>query len=255
VTTGTLLAGKRVLVTGAGAGLGRGIALACAADGADVIVTSLSENGVHVAQEIEAQGGRASWIACDVTDRKQVATAILRSAAGDGLHGVVHNAITRGTNSATPLEGWDAARWESEIAVALRGAFYVASACAATLATTGGAMVLMSSAAAVEGSATNTIYAVVKAATRGLARGLTAEWGPHGVRVNTVVPLAVSPTVERTFASDPALRDRMTALTSLRRLGDPVADVGPAVAFLLSDHASYITGQTIAIDGGRLVHL
>jgi 3-oxoacyl-[acyl-carrier protein] reductase len=130
---------------------------------------------------------------------------------------------------------------------------YLARACAQPLAAAGGAMVLMSSAAAVEGSKTNSVYAVVKGATRGFARGLAAEWGPSGVRVNTVVPLAISPTVERGFAADPALAERMAALTSLKRVGDAVDDIGPAVALLISDHARFVTGQTIAIDGGRLV--
>jgi NAD(P)-dependent dehydrogenase (short-subunit alcohol dehydrogenase family) len=254
VTAAPMLEGKRVMVTGAGAGLGRGIVLACAREGADVVVTSLSDNGRDVAGEVIRRGGRASWLRCDVSSRDDVDQAVA-VAARSGLHGVVHNAIARGSGGPSALTDWDEARWESEIAVALRGAMYLARASAAPLAGTRGAMVLMSSAAAVEGSVTSSLYAVVKGATRGFARGLAAEWGPAGVRVNTVVPLAISPTVERSFAADPALRSRMAALTSLGRIGDAADDVGPAVAFLVSDHARFITGQTIALDGGRLVPL
>jgi len=220
-----------------------------------VIVAALGGNGAVVVDEIETSGGAAVWCRCDVTDRDQVDAAVELAVRRGGLHGAVHNAIARGSDSPTGLEAWDPGRWETEAAVALRGAYHVAAAAGAALAERHGSYVLMSSAAGVEGSADVCIYATLKAATRGLARGLAREWGPSGVRVNVVVPLARTPTVNRMFASDPSIELRMAQLAALGRIGDAEEDVAPVVAYLLSDDARYVSGQTIAADGGRLVPL
>jgi NAD(P)-dependent dehydrogenase (short-subunit alcohol dehydrogenase family) len=246
---------KRVLVTGSGAGLGRAIALRAAAEGAEVIVASLGDNGADVVAEIEGRNGAAIWCRCDVTDRQQVEAAVALAVGRGGLHGAVHNAIARGSYAATSFEEWEPDLWEKHVAVALRGAYHVAAATGAALADQRGSLVLMTSAAAIEGIADLGIYATVKAATRGLARGLAREWGPAGVRVNIVAPLARTPTVDRTFASDPSIEPRMARLSALRRIGDGETDVAPVIAFLLSDDARYVSGQTIAADGGRLVPL
>ena len=87
-------------------------------------------------------------------------------------------------------------------------------------------------------------------AESGLMRSLAREWGPEGVRVNAVAPLAMTPAMEKAFVSDPAMEARVMSRNPLRRLGDPADDIGSAVRFLLSDDAAYVTGQTLMIDGG-----
>jgi 3-oxoacyl-[acyl-carrier protein] reductase len=122
-------------------------------------------------------------------------------------------------------------------------------------ASDGGRLILVSSAAGIEGSASLPLYAAVKAAQRGLAKSLAREWGERGVTVNCIAPIAVTGALADAFDKNPALRGRLEARTPLRRLGDPERDVGSVVAFLASDAAGYITGQTIVCDGGSFTGL
>jgi NAD(P)-dependent dehydrogenase (short-subunit alcohol dehydrogenase family) len=90
---------------------------------------------------------------------------------------------------------------------------------------------------------------MVKGAQRGLARALAREWGPDGIRVNCLAPLASTPAMETAFANEPAMAERVLARNPLGRLGDATTDIGPAVRFLLSDDARYVTGNTVMADG------
>ena len=113
-----------------------------------------------------------------------------------------------------------------------------------------GAYVVLTSEAGFEGKAKLPAYAAVKAAQRGLARVLAHEWGPDGVRVNCIAPLASTPAMEAAFEHDPAMADRVLGRNPLGRLGDAADDIGPAVRFLVSDDARYLTGNTLMADGG-----
>jgi NAD(P)-dependent dehydrogenase (short-subunit alcohol dehydrogenase family) len=95
------------------------------------------------------------------------------------------------------------------------------------------------------------VYAAAKAATQTLTRAAAAEWGPQGIRVIAVLPAATSPASEAWRGANPEEYERSMASIPLRRLGDPVAEIGPAVAFLCGPAAGYITGTTIAVDGGQ----
>jgi len=108
----------------------------------------------------------------------------------------------------------------------------------------------MTSEAGFEGKKLLAAYATIKASQRGMMRALAREWGPEGVRVNAVAPLAMTPAMENAFVSDPQMEARVNSRIPLRRVGDPVEDVGPVVRFLLGDDARYLTGQTLMIDGG-----
>jgi 3-oxoacyl-[acyl-carrier protein] reductase len=106
-----------------------------------------------------------------------------------------------------------------------------------------------------DGSRMLPAYSIVKGAIRGLAKSLAREWGPEGVGVAVVSPLAETPALTRAYEVDPTLAARLAARIPMRRLGDPETDIGAVVVFLVSDAARYITGQTIVVDGGRFTGL
>jgi 3-oxoacyl-[acyl-carrier protein] reductase len=250
------LAGRSVVITGAGRGVGRGIALACAAEGAYVVVASPGENGIATVAEIDERGESATWVQCDVTVRADVRRAIDAAVrATGGLDAVVHNATSRRSSEPVQLEDVDDQLWHDHASVSLRGSYYCAVEAYPHLVARQGRLVLMTSPAGMEGSRTLPVYGIVKAAIRGLAKSLAREWAPHGVTVATVSPLAMTPAMENAFAEDPQLEARLAEAVPMRRLGDPEADIGPVVAFLVGDGARYITGQTIVVDGGRYLGL
>ena len=250
------LAQRTVIVTGAAAGVGRGIALACAAAGAHVVVASRRENGREVVAEIETRGDAASWTQCDVTDLASVERAVHDAIdRTGGLHAAVHNATSNHSSRPHRLEDVDRALFDDHLAVSLRGAYHCAVASFDALKETRGTLIVMTSPAGIEGSATLPLYATVKGALRGFAKSLAREWAPQGVTVNVVSPLAFSPAMEDAIAADPAMEKRLNRRVPLGRVGDAETDVGAAVAFLVGPDAGYITGQTLGIDGGHFMSL
>lgn len=252
----TTLDGRVVLVTGGGSGLGRGLCFACGAAGAAVVVAAPGENGEATAQTVTDRGGTATWVRTDVTSADDVANAVDATIAAHGrLDAVVHNATSRRSSEQQPLADLTADEWDDHLAVTLRGAYLLARTAHQHLRTRRGRFVLMTSPAGMSGSVTLPAYGAVKGALRGFTKSLAVEWGTDDITVNCVSPLATTPALARVFTENPATRERMAAAGALGRIGDPVHDVGPAVVFLLSDAASYITGQTLVVDGGRFTTL
>jgi 3-oxoacyl-[acyl-carrier protein] reductase len=242
-----------VLVTGASGGVGEGVAIACGLAGWDVwIAARRTDEAKRVAAAVDAAGGTGWHVGCDVADADSVRHAVDEIAATCGaLHGVVHNATSG--NSSRPALPHDVPLQElrEHVSVSLRGTFLIAQATFGLLRDSGdGAFVVMTSEAGFEGKARLAPYSMTKAAQRGLARSLAREWGPAGVRVNCVAPLAMTPAMESAFSLDAAMAERVMSRNPLGRLGDPVADIGAAVRFLLSPDARYVTGQTVMVDGG-----
>lgn len=250
-----LLAGKVALVTGAGGGVGRGIAFALAGAGADVVVTARrAVTGDVTSDLIRGRGASAVSIEADVTRRADVERAVGEAVARfGGLDVVVHNAVSDLANDPVQLEDVEADRWDAIAAVSLRASFDCAQVGFPQLRARRGRLIFLTSAAGITGSAFLPPYAAVKGAQRGLAKSLAREWGPLGITVNSIAPLASTPAMDAYFQKNPVARERLVARTPMRRLGDVEHDVGAVAVFLASDAAGYVTGQTIVVDGGSFL--
>ena len=252
-----LMDGKVVLVTGAAAGVGRGVAAAFGAAGAVVgLGVRRPPAAEEAAADVRRAGGTPVILQCDVTDADQSAAAIARLVAEHGrLDAVVHNAVSGRSNAATDFEHTDLDEWEDHSSVTVRATWRLAVQAHEHLRATHGAYLLMSSPAGIEGSERAPFYSAVKAAQRGFVRALAREWGPDDIRVNSVAPLAISPALENMKITEPERVARIEGLVPLGRLGDPETDIGPPSVFLCSEEARYVTGQTLVVSGGRFTGL
>lgn len=248
------LDGHTVVVTGSGAGVGRGIAMALGTAGAHVIVASRSDTGV--AAEIMSFGHRATWTRCDVTVPEDVAQAVDTALSSTGrLDAVVHNATSNRSSQPHRLADVDRQLFDDHYSVSVGGARHCAVAAFDALKVHGGSFLVFTSPAGIEGSATLPLYATMKGALRGFAKSLAREWAPHAITVNVVSPLAYSPAMTAAIEADPAMEERLSRRVPLGRIGDPERDIGSAIAFLVGPSARYITGQTLGVDGGHFMNL
>jgi NAD(P)-dependent dehydrogenase (short-subunit alcohol dehydrogenase family) len=242
---------KVVLVTGASGGVGRGIAVACGSVGWTVWIAARREaQAAEVAAEVDAVGGTGRAVVCDVADPASVRAVVAEVVGRDGrLDGVVHNATSGLSPRPSDLAEVPMADVADHVAVSVRGTYLLAVEAHPHLVAAAGSYVVLTSEAGFEGKARLPVYAAVKAAQRGVARALAREWGPEGVRVNCLAPLAATPAMEQAFAHDPAMAGRVLGRNPLGRLGDAVDDIGPVVRFLLSDDSRYVNGLTVMADG------
>ena len=251
------LSGRTAIVTGAGQGVGEGIARSLAAAGASVVIAARrAETGEPAAEAIRTRGDDAVCIVTDVTDRASMTECVAATVDRYGrLDIMVHNAF----RGATPhrVEDLDAELWTQNSRTAVWGSYYSAVLVFPHLvaAAPHGRLVLVTSPSGVEGSVNIPAYSPVKAAQRAMAKSLSKEWGPHGITVNCIAPVAETPALTSAFEANPVLKERVEARTSLGRIGDPEADIGSVVRFLVSDGGAYVTGQTIVCDGGSFMGL
>jgi 3-oxoacyl-[acyl-carrier protein] reductase len=240
-----------VLITGASRGVGRGLVEAFVAAHWEVAITArVLDDAVAVQRAV---GGDTIAIEADVTVPDSLELAI-ESAAGTfgSLQAVIHNAVSVRSSEPTDLETASLELWEEHASVSLRGLWRCARAAHPHLRDSHGALLVLTSPAGMNGSANGSLYGAVKGGQRAFVRSLAREWGPEGITVNALAPLAMTPALQNAFITQPDMEARLTSIIPLRRFGDPATDIGPAAVFLCGPGARYVTGQNLVVSGGRL---
>ncbi len=245
-----ILEGKVALVTGAGQGVGQGIALALAVEGAKVAVTgrTLAKLEATCAQ-IAGRGGVALPVVCDVKSEASLQAcldAVLEEFGG--LDILVNNAqeVPLGTLDQVTDDAF-AAGWESGPLATFR----MMKLCRPHLKDGGSIVNLASSAGKRWDMSGYGCYAATKEAIRSLTRAAACEWGPEGIRTNVILPHAKSPGLEWWMDNNPEEAAAFVATIPQRRVGDCEDDIGRFVAVLCSDASAYVNGQSIGLDGGQ----
>lgn len=244
------LAGKRILILGGGQGMGEATVRLIASLGAHVAVADLEmERAGKVAADVAASGGTAMPFAYDVLDDAALVAGIERTEADFGpLDGM---ATVIGMAAWSSLIDMDMATWDLDHQRNLRYFFLAAREVARSLMKRAapGSIVCVSSVDGLRSAPTHGSYGAAKAGLVNLARTMAAEWSPHGIRINVVAPGAiVTPRIPFSGVDN---ERKMMAQVPMHRRGS-VDDIAKAIAFFLSDLSPYVTGQTLAVDGGFL---
>ena len=247
------LDGKIAIVTGAGQGIGRGIALALAKEGTAVVVTGRTyEKCLRTADEIKALGGRALPVACDVGRREQVNAAVAATVKEFGTVDILVNSAQAKRDNVAFEDTTD-----DDMALALEsgllGTFYFMQACFPYFKEHGGKIINFGSAAGTEGATGWTAYAAAKEGIRAITRVAAREWGKYKINVNAICPLANSPNFLAWAETSPDMVNIMLMMVPMGRAGDCETDIGRAAVFLASPDSDYITGHTLAVDGGQTI--
>src|SRR3954452_7991900 len=248
------LTGRRALVTGAGQGVGAAIARTLASAGAEVLVNDyFADRAEAVAEAIDADGGSATALAFDVTDHAGARAALSAAARVDVLVNNAGNAGIEGFGELTPFVATTPDDWAKYLAVNLHGVMNcVHAALPSMIQEKWGRIITMVSDAARTGDAQMAAYCAAKAGAAGFSRAIAREVARHSITVNSIALGTMPPPVTAGFWEDASRSDEQKALLSgylVRRPGEP-DDAAWMVATLASPRASWVTGQTVPVNGG-----
>ena len=246
------LDGKVAIVTGAGQGVGRGVAVALAKEGARVVIAEIKpDTATAVEEEIRALGGEALAITCDVGDEAQVKRMVDQAVARFGpVDILVNNAQSWTGRSAyhlgSPIESLPEEWWDLAFQSGVKAVF-------PHMKDRGGKIINMASYMGVIGWEGSADYNANKEAIRGLSRTAAREWGKYGINVNVICPSAITPSMIAFGEASPDKIEEMSKAIEqipLRRVGDAEKDIGRVAVFLASEDSDLMTGQTLMVDGG-----
>jgi len=251
-----LLEGKVAVVTGAAQGIGRACAVRMAEEGARVIVSDINESaGAEVAAAILNAGGVARFVPANIAEKLDVHNLLAATLEAHGrLDVMIANA---GIVDDVPFLDLSVEEFDRILSVNLRGTFLCAQLAARQMVKqntedeTPGSIVNMSSINAFFGLPDHVAYAVSKGGVMQLTKSMAIALAPHGIRVNAIGPGTIETPLIKAVVKDDAFQERVLSRTPLGRLGQP-EEIAAIAAWLASDQASYITGETIYADGGRL---
>lgn len=256
---GERVKGKVAIVTGAASGIGEATATLLASEGASVVVADMNAEGAErVAAAIRAAGGRAVAQATDVSKEDDIKRMVARAVSEfGGLH-ILHNnaAMTAGHEHANDLDllTMTVEYWDRSFSVNLRGAMLGAKhAIPVMIAGGGGAIVNTSSNQSLGGDLSQFAYSAAKAGVNALTRSIATTFGRRGIRCNTVSPGHIETPTNKASVS-PEMSAAIVSNNLIPRAGR-ADDLAQAVLYLVSDEASFVTGQLLSIDGGQMAHL
>ncbi|MHA4852726.1 SDR family NAD(P)-dependent oxidoreductase [Rhodococcus sp. MSC1_016] len=246
------LDGKVALITGAGQGIGQGIALALAREGAAIAVAGRTESKlVGTCERLTALGARSVPVVCDVSRRDDIVAAVERTVdAFGGVDILVNNA---NDCKPGPILSVVDEEYERSFATGPLATLRMMQTCHPHMKVRGGGVIVnLVTSAAVRWDASNYgAYGSIKEGMRSLTRSAACEWGTDGIRVLSVAPHAKTPALERWMNDNPEEAAEFVAGIPLGRVGDAETDIGRAVVFLVGEDAGYLTGATIPLDGGQ----
>lgn len=245
------LDGRVGVVTGGTQGIGSGIALRFAAEGAKVVICSRSSTGVEEAlKAIDAVGGTCAYVQADVGVKEQAQNVVHEAVRRFGrIDVLVNNA--QGQTPWVPLHEKSDEMFQTSMGSGLYASLWTMQTAFPYMRDQGGGRIVnFGSRRGVFGAKLSADYNSTKEAIRGLTRTAAREWGCYGILVNVVLPASESAAAKAYMEANPEIAKRILASIPLRRMGDPEVDVGNLVLGLVSEDARFITGETFFVDGG-----
>lgn len=245
------LDGKVALITGAGGGIGKGMALAFVKEGAKVVIVDINEElGNETIVELQQYQPDSSFIHANLAEHTQLASIVDKIVEQYGKLDILVNNAHASRN--VPFEQVTQADFDLSFNTGFYPTFYLMQAALPYLKETKGKIINFASGAGINGNPTHTSYAAAKEAIRAISRVAAEEFGPYGINVNLISPIANSPGIQQWAKEAPEHYEAMLNRIPLRRLGELEEDIGRVAVFLASEDSDYITGQTIMVDGGAI---
>lgn len=245
------LEGNVTIITGGGKGIGFGLATAFAREGSNLVITGRTLSRLEAAQQkLEAEYGiQVLPIVADGADEAAIKNVVAKAVERFGkINTVINNAQV--SKSGVPLVEHSKEDFDLAIYSGLYAAFFYMRECFPYLKESKGSVINFASGAGLFGKLGQSSYAAAKEGIRGMSRVAAAEWGPDGVRVNVVCPLAMTESLQEWKENYPELFAKTIQGIPLGRFADPTEDIGRVCVFLASEDAHYVTGETITLQGG-----